>query len=671
MLPSPSSRNKLPTDPSQLPASERDYYRTVWGFDPVDDCQTISLLMQRYEACFDLPQDLPLQAARVVICARVDWKGEVIHNRIVFRKGAKEAAVDCTHTIVYAGPASGVMTFASDADLTQNDLPELVKLARTGRLVLLPPWEHFAALKSYVAAIAQEGLLTMVRSANARAGEEGPNGTLEVPFGFNPAMQGQIFKVLTKVIPSVTSAMQEDLARELLEDVPPAWIFERWEILDPIYNFRALFIKEGGLFLAWIQSLMAAFPSLFLPSPLNLQIRGIIERDWESVVRTWPPAVFANLCRKSNLLDGIMEMLFENGQCLIRARELAPSQEWNQLFHEWDAGHFSYDPEEKFDEYKHYGSLKVLDQEFSKKPPYEVWPRSELCSVRFPPMLTLLDQKEKTPAANHQRLDAFTQQYQKYRKGNPDAIVDYSFTWIKDKSIQSVREFWRDYYQQNESGRKQDQQTKSTYLITDIISLQDLRTRARDPRMPIEILQNLASHWDLAIRLSVASHPHADKDLLERMKADIQPSVRAVVEARNLRDGTLILPLPGELLSPGELLWLLVQNEGECLMFGISEEGNKRQEYSAWLTRQGQSWSRRTTLPWKPFILGNVIQCAYWRGFLIVPEERGVEFINIAQNGFGSLLLSEFPVISLGSSQYLDPLEIKDRSRLSLLLSFL
>ncbi len=112
-------------DPVSLPESNREYYRSTWGFDPVADCRILSNKSLRYEECFTLSQDLPLLSIGITIGARVDWEGNNIHNRIVFRRvddngRRRKASVECTHTVVYAGPASDALTFADNVDTFTN-----------------------------------------------------------------------------------------------------------------------------------------------------------------------------------------------------------------------------------------------------------------------------------------------------------------------------------------------------------------------------------------------------------------------------------------------------------------------------------------------------------------------------------------------------------------------
>ncbi len=65
---------------------DRTYYRETWDFDPVADARDIGDGWRQLEALFPLEHDPPLQAAGVTIGARVDWRGDEVRNRIMFRR---------------------------------------------------------------------------------------------------------------------------------------------------------------------------------------------------------------------------------------------------------------------------------------------------------------------------------------------------------------------------------------------------------------------------------------------------------------------------------------------------------------------------------------------------------------------------------------------------------
>ena len=103
--------------------------------------------------------------------------------RIVFRAGGEEAEVWCVHVAVYAGPLESL---PPDAELARSSERRQVKLA---------PEEHFFALNSYVAGIAEVGLEAMFAAAR-EAGN--------LPVGFNSLMQQQVLRALLCVAPAAT-----------------------------------------------------------------------------------------------------------------------------------------------------------------------------------------------------------------------------------------------------------------------------------------------------------------------------------------------------------------------------------------------------------------------------------------------------------------------------------
>src|SRR5271157_260370 len=89
----------LPVD--RLSEGDRAYYRTIHGFDPVNEAIPLDEdgKTYKYEATYELEKDLGLRAAGVTMMARLEV-GANIHNRIVFKCQNREATVDCVHTAI-------------------------------------------------------------------------------------------------------------------------------------------------------------------------------------------------------------------------------------------------------------------------------------------------------------------------------------------------------------------------------------------------------------------------------------------------------------------------------------------------------------------------------------------------------------------------------------------
>lgn len=158
----------------ELDAGRRAYYRETWGWDP---CRARIPLDAgpgvpggfRYEAGFPLdgPGDEWLDAAGVTIWARVDVIAGEPHNQVVFKVGtiAGEWRVECVHSVVHAAPLEAL------AELTPGDFETLAR-SPPRRTAVLPPEEHFVALRSFVAGLTELGL---TRLAARQTGALGVN----------------------------------------------------------------------------------------------------------------------------------------------------------------------------------------------------------------------------------------------------------------------------------------------------------------------------------------------------------------------------------------------------------------------------------------------------------------------------------------------------------------
>ncbi|GAB4311279.1 MAG: hypothetical protein Kow0069_11610 [Promethearchaeota archaeon] len=157
---------------------KRTYYRKTWGFDPVEVAVPLGGERWKFEAQFELPNDHLLHLSGVRLCARVvfsrskkAWRdlglAEVVKNTIVFRFGdvaaeakGREFEVNCVHSVVYA------ISQEELADLRLDDYEELLQ-STEGKEAVLPPEEHFAALVSFVSAMAEVGVEEFLRSGLA------------------------------------------------------------------------------------------------------------------------------------------------------------------------------------------------------------------------------------------------------------------------------------------------------------------------------------------------------------------------------------------------------------------------------------------------------------------------------------------------------------------------
>ncbi len=219
---------------AQAPPDERQYYRDVHGFDPVIALHFPNKTTRylHYEEWFPLLEDPSLHAAGIEVGARVEIDDkEGVHNRIVFRKGEREATVECTHTVVYAGPIEGMPISAFDDGIAQTRLSksDRLHLAQTGGHVQLSPWGHFAALKSYVAGIAGAGFANLLVVGNvwSTSDREIPEAMEPAAFIFDTIMQIQILRALRTIAPVSTLSFLADWCINLLETTPAEWFEAR------------------------------------------------------------------------------------------------------------------------------------------------------------------------------------------------------------------------------------------------------------------------------------------------------------------------------------------------------------------------------------------------------------------------------------------------------------
>ncbi len=183
-------------------------------------------LVYHYEAGIPLENDPELQAAGVTVQVRVDVdvKGE-IKNRVIFSRGDQAAEFRCMHTIVYAAPAQEVL------DLSWEKIEALARTPRGDRAIL-PPWEHFVSLKSYVAGIAAVGFLDAIDVLRGDGeGDSSPPILRE---------DSEIFEFFRKTIFKIAAnAMISRFMRNLgalLENKPVQWLVDHWWTLSDNYD---------------------------------------------------------------------------------------------------------------------------------------------------------------------------------------------------------------------------------------------------------------------------------------------------------------------------------------------------------------------------------------------------------------------------------------------------
>jgi hypothetical protein len=240
MVPS-SARWPTPAGSLYISTSSRQYYRSQWGFDPINDWVKRGSDLRALEAWFSLEADPSLAAAGVEIGARVifNLRSNTIHNEIAFRcrphmawsKRYRESAIECIHTILFCGPLDDAIRCNEE---TPHGKPEPIQSAiRSRRAIRLPPWEHFAALKSFVSALAEMGIINLLQAAHQP--EAIPPESL--PYGFNTMMQAQVLRALSRVAPLAGSALLRDFFLELIDTAPKNWLHCRLPLLSKLFHY--------------------------------------------------------------------------------------------------------------------------------------------------------------------------------------------------------------------------------------------------------------------------------------------------------------------------------------------------------------------------------------------------------------------------------------------------
>lgn len=245
--------DKNALDPPCQP-SEREYYKSLFGFDPVMDRTIlpygygatppgarvpfydidesyedgIYTTPYRYEAEFPLAQDPPLSALGVTVLALVEYDcRRTIHNLVVFKRGEKESHVACVHTVAYNIPEAPIeeddeeYSELKDAEVDFDSSRESHQMPGNG--VILPPWGHFAALRSFVGGIAEFGV-TQIITFPITPREEGEGKAVVPPFGMNEGLLQQFLRAVEEIAPSATAAIRRDFLLNLLENSSVDWL---------------------------------------------------------------------------------------------------------------------------------------------------------------------------------------------------------------------------------------------------------------------------------------------------------------------------------------------------------------------------------------------------------------------------------------------------------------
>jgi hypothetical protein len=169
------------------------------------------------------------------------------------------------------------------------------------------------------------------------------------------------------------------------------------------------------------------------------------------------------------------------------------------------------------------------------------------------------------------------------REDYPDEFDDFDprLSWIRDHLDQLVDEEFPPESQNpagflppppHEPEELAQWARQGTHVQRQVAALNSL--------LPEDVQWGLSQHWDVATRLALVANPGVNAELLEVLSHDSQSCVRAVVEARNCREENEINPLAGEILTPSEILWLLVSRPTRYFEFAPTEWGDGSNEFA-------------------------------------------------------------------------------------------
>ncbi len=635
-----SSTNEI-NNPALLPESTRDYYRSTWGFDPVADCRILGSGRFQYEECFPLTEDLPLQAIGITICAHVDWEGEDVRNRIVFRRSEaegqqKEAGVECTHTIIYAGPTSDALTFVENLDTSPDNPPPIAEeiLNRTERPATLPPWEHFAALKSYVAAVADIGVIPLLRQSNAIHA----NPADDLPFGFNAEMRAQVLRALYTIAPLAMITIYRDLTVEFLDSHPPAAALDLW------YSTSLGFAPSED-------------------APPRPEFKPTTEYpDWDLILRNLGTPTLIYWFRHTEIADKFQDRLFTETPFLAKAQTIAPDLPWETLRNEWKARREAEDLGYITSDHRGRGVTYF--------PPAEVWARTPFCDYTYPRILLSPDSTSSRRSRVQACLREMTQIYgtgeEFTDEDEADELMDVHFGWITEVSshldaaittpfpADRVRPLPLSHY---------DHTMKYNEILTPARVADAMEHGNHKQRraivlthpIPPELQVKLAAHWDFATRLALIGNPGTNPAVIATLAQDPQLCVRLAAAARVRRGAASFEPLFGEMLDPGELVWLVSSHPGVVFRFGVTTWGDGSKSYHDWfITRLHENKEQNKEREHASFEIGErhefgeLYGWAYSEGFFLEEDERGYHGSHLAYFGLGDYACGQFPCLYLG-----------------------
>ncbi len=158
-----------------------------------------------------------------------------------------------------------------------------------------------------------------------------------------------------------------------------------------------------------------------------------------------------------------------------------------------------------------------------------------------------------------------------------------------------------------------------------------------------ELQGKLATHWDFATRLALIGNPKTMASVIAILAQDPQPCVRLAAEARLRRGSASLEPLFGEILDPGEIVWLLASHPGVSFEFGVTTWGDGSNAYHDWFTaRLRENKDRR-------HLLGDLYSWVFSQGIFMEDSERGPHGSHLVYYGLAQYACGQLPCFYLES----------------------
>ncbi len=284
-------------------------------------------------------------------------------------------------------------------------------------------------------------------------------------------------------------------------------------------------------------------------------------------------------------------------------------------------------------------------------PPAEVWARIPFCDYTFPRDLLSPDSPNLRRARVQAYLLQVTKAYTETDIGEP--ISDIYLDWAR-KVSSNLDDFLTAPFPADrvrpEPIRHWDNTLKQHVDLTPAEVVHSIEHGDHEQRrnvvltcpVPPELQGKLATNWDFATRLALIGNPGTSPAVIATLTQDPQPCVRLAAAARVRRGTTSFEPLFGEILDPGELVWLLSSHPGVLFQFGATAWGDGSQAYRDWFAARLREIKEHTFQP------GELYGWMYSGSSFLEECERGWDGSHLAYYGLSRHACGQLPCLYLG-----------------------